>query len=75
MNKQELCLNPQITTSNTDSLDDPLATLSPREREVIQLVGCGKTSKEIADALAISVGTVASHWKRLCREIWPAQHG
>lgn len=35
--------------------------LSPREREVLELVRQGATNKEIADKLFISVGTVKNH--------------
>jgi len=37
------------------------ATLSAREREVLQLLAEGKTSKEIANSLSVSVKTVESH--------------
>lgn len=37
------------------------STLSGREREVLQLLAEGKTSKEIANALNVSVKTVESH--------------
>ena len=36
-------------------------TLSPREREVVQLVGEGKTSKEIAMLLGVTLKTVETH--------------
>jgi RNA polymerase sigma factor (sigma-70 family) len=38
-----------------------LPELSPREREVLQLLAEGKTNKEMAAALDISVKTVESH--------------
>lgn len=40
---------------------DRYATLTPREREVLQLVGEGYTNQEIADHLALSVKTVQTH--------------
>ena len=36
-------------------------TISPREREIVQLVAEGKSNKEIAAALGISVKTVETH--------------
>jgi DNA-binding NarL/FixJ family response regulator len=37
------------------------AELSPRQRQIVQLVARGLSSKEIADELSISVKTVANH--------------
>lgn len=39
----------------------PAATLTPREREVLKLVAEGRTNREIADLLCLSVKTVESH--------------
>jgi DNA-binding CsgD family transcriptional regulator len=43
--------------------------LTPREIEVFGLVAQGRTSKQIAEALAISVHTVNNHRKRICRKV------
>jgi len=40
---------------------DPLDLLSSREREVLQLIAEGKTNKDIATALELSVYTVDAH--------------
>lgn len=38
-----------------------LGTLTPREREVLELLGWGRTNKEIAEELVLSVRTVGLH--------------
>lgn len=43
--------------------------LADRERQVLQLVAEGKTSKEIADALGISVKTAESHRAHLMEKL------
>jgi len=43
--------------------------LSPREREVIQLVAEGKTTKEVATVLGISVKTAESHRGRIMEKL------
>jgi two-component system response regulator NreC len=37
------------------------ALLSPRERQILALIGAGHTNQEIADQLALSVNTVQAH--------------
>ena len=39
----------------------PLDLLTPREREVVQLIAEGKTTKGIAEVLGVSVKTAESH--------------
>lgn len=40
---------------------DPVAKLTPRQREILQLLAEGRSAKEIAEALAISARTVEFH--------------
>jgi two-component system response regulator NreC len=47
----------------------PADPLSPREREVLQLVAEGKTTKEVAQVLGISVKTADSHRSRLMEKL------
>jgi DNA-binding NarL/FixJ family response regulator len=47
----------------------PLARLSLREREVLQLVVEGKSSAEIADILSLSVSTVDTYRSRLMHKL------
>ncbi|GIX35085.1 MAG: DNA-binding response regulator [Lysobacteraceae bacterium] len=42
-------------------LDQPLPSLSPRQREVLQLIARGRATKEIAFELGLSPKTVESH--------------
>ena len=44
-----------------DSTQSRLASLTPREREVMELVVAGKLNKLIADQLNISIKTVEAH--------------
>ncbi len=44
---------------------NPGSILTPREREILQLIAEGTTTKEIADRLCVSVKTVESHRKHI----------
>jgi len=48
-----------------EPVHSPVQTLSDRELEVFQLMGRGLTTKEIADALHLSVKTVETHRARI----------
>ena len=48
-----------------DTTQDALATLSVRQREILQLVAEGNSSKEIARRLDLSVKTVETHRAQL----------
>ncbi len=49
--------------------DSPLARLSPRERDVLQLVAESKSSAEIAEMLALSPKTVKTYRSRLMQKL------
>jgi len=51
-------LDPEVVAQLIGRRHDPLATLTPREREVLALMGEGRTNKAIASALVIGTGAV-----------------
>ncbi len=53
------------TGSLQDTGQDPYERLTLREKEVLQLIAQGKSNKEIATLLDISINTVAVHRARL----------
>jgi len=54
-----------VLTDYRKHVTDPLDLLSSREREVLQLIAEGKTNKEIAGTLNLSVYTVDAHRGRI----------
>jgi two-component system, NarL family, response regulator NreC len=73
VSRGEIYLSPGISRalveaflSKTDLPEDPLTA---RERQVLQLVGEGKSTKEIAVLLGISVKTAESHRSRLMQKL------
>ena len=44
-------------------------SLSAREREIVQLIAGGKSNKEVADALGISIRTVETHRASILRKL------
>jgi DNA-binding NarL/FixJ family response regulator len=54
--------NPELTQSEATSL-------TPREREVVQLVAEGRTNKEVATTLNISVKTAETHRTNVMRKL------
>jgi ATP/maltotriose-dependent transcriptional regulator MalT len=68
---QELrSLGQRVThTTGTATPGRSLGTLSPREREVAELVASGYQNKQIATSLHISLNTVESHIKRILAKL------
>jgi DNA-binding NarL/FixJ family response regulator len=48
---------------------DPTAAMTPRQREILQLLAEGQSAKEIAAALGLSARTVESHKYRLMESL------
>jgi two-component system response regulator NreC len=48
---------------------DPLDLLTSREREVLQMIAEGKTNKEIAGTLNLSVYTVDAHRGKIMEKL------
>ena len=47
----------------------PLSVLTPREREVFQLLAVDKANKEVAAVLGLSLGTIKKHRENLQRKL------
>jgi DNA-binding NarL/FixJ family response regulator len=52
-----------------ETITTRLASLTPREREVFQLLALGKSNKEVARELDISLGTAKKHRENLQRKL------
>ena len=50
-------------------VSDPIDLLTSREREVLQMIAEGKTNKEIATVLALSVYTIDAHRGRIMEKL------
>jgi DNA-binding CsgD family transcriptional regulator/PAS domain-containing protein len=75
---EEICLDAAIGNlreltrpfvPSTRQAEEGLQLLTPREREIANLIRMGRTSSEIAEALYISPTTVAHHRKNLRRKL------
>jgi DNA-binding NarL/FixJ family response regulator len=72
----DVYLSPQISrqlvdryTKAASTEPDPLAGLTSRQREILQLVAEGRSSKEIASLLNVSIKTVESHRGQIMERI------
>ena len=72
----EIYLSPAVSRKVIDDYlkrvdigDDPLRQLTPRQREILQLIAEGKSTKEIGYRLDISVKTVETHRAQLMQRL------
>jgi DNA-binding NarL/FixJ family response regulator len=71
----ETYVSPKVTNAlageaRTDApASSMLDRLTPREREVFQLLALGKANKEVAEVLGLSLGTVKKHRENLQRKL------
>ena len=54
---------------DTPVLEEPGKALSPRELEILSMLGDGLVKKEIADQLDITYGTVATHVRNIYEKL------
>ncbi len=73
VSRGQVYLSPGISSAVVDAYlsksnapDDPLST---REHEVLQLIAEGKSTKDVASILGVSVKTAESHRSRLMRKL------
>ena len=71
--KGEGYLSPSVSdavlTDYRQHVTDPIDRLSSREREVLQMIAEGKTNKEIASTLNLSVYTIDAHRGRIMEKL------
>ncbi|MUP44918.1 response regulator transcription factor [Gramella sp. BOM4] len=61
--------DPNINTDSNKNAAEKKPVLTSRQREILKLVGEGKTNQEIADALFIGKMTVATHRKNMIKKL------
>jgi RNA polymerase sigma factor (sigma-70 family) len=65
----KLLLDDYVRKLQRAGIEDSYDLLSPREREILQLVAEGKSSKEIAAVLNLSVYTIETHRSNLMQKL------
>jgi DNA-binding NarL/FixJ family response regulator len=65
----QMLLEGYVGDARGSGVEDNFGLLTDREREVLQLIAEGKTNKEIATRLALSVNTVETHRKHTMEKL------
>ena len=58
-----------VSAQTTTPLDHMTLNLSPREREIVDLLVLGRSNKEMADHLSLSSDTIKAHLQHIFRKI------
>ncbi len=64
-----MMIDEYLNVTASTKLKSPLAHLTPRERETLQLVVEGKSSAEIAEVLTLSSNTIDTYRSRLMHKL------
>jgi len=59
----------RVMNPESDQAIDPVASLTPRQREILRLLAEGRSTKEIGGALAISARTVEFHKYQIMQNV------
>lgn len=65
----------QRSLTGRKTTNDSLGRLSPRQREIFQLVGTGLSRTLIAERLGLSVKTISTHADIICKKLGLDWHG
>jgi DNA-binding NarL/FixJ family response regulator len=71
----QLATRSRVPLPESASSEGPLSRLTPREREVLDLLATGATNKAIATTLFISEKTVSVHVSNLLGKLGVANRG
>jgi FixJ family two-component response regulator len=66
---EEVLLNTSMRENETNEIKALVEKLTPREKEVLEMISRGWTTKEIAAALSLSPRTVESHRSNIAEKI------
>jgi two-component system response regulator NreC len=73
VSRGDVYLSPGVSAALMDAVrsksERPADPLTPRERQVLQLIAEGKSTKDVASLLGISVKTAESHRTRLMQKL------
>jgi DNA-binding NarL/FixJ family response regulator len=59
----------QRNTTEPEAPDNPVEILTPRQREILQLVAEGRSTKEVASLLTLSIKTVEAHRSQIMERL------